>query len=107
MVTQVGYSVAGRLRGLVAPCAVCTWHVENRSAGFLVEPYNHGRTVFAGLASKPVATVSSGLSLKPAATVFWWFDLKTCCDGFLQFVLKTGGDGFSWFGLKTGGWFLG
>jgi hypothetical protein len=38
MVTQVGYLVAGRLRGRVAPCAVCTVHVETRSAGFLVEP---------------------------------------------------------------------
>jgi hypothetical protein len=38
MVTQVGYSVAGRSRGRVAPCAVCTWHVETRSADFLVEP---------------------------------------------------------------------
>jgi hypothetical protein len=69
MVVQVRYSVAGRSRGLVAPCAVYTWHVETRSAGFLVEPYNHGRTVFAGLASKPVATVSTSLSLKPAAMV--------------------------------------
>jgi hypothetical protein len=24
--------------GRVAPCAVCTWHMETRSAGFLVEP---------------------------------------------------------------------
>jgi hypothetical protein len=38
MVTQVGYSVAGRSRGWVAPCAVCTVHVEKRSVGFLVEP---------------------------------------------------------------------
>jgi hypothetical protein len=28
MVAQVGYSVAGRSRGRVAACAVCTWHVE-------------------------------------------------------------------------------
>jgi hypothetical protein len=40
MVAQVGYSVAGWSRGRVAPCAVCTWHVETRSAGFLVEPQN-------------------------------------------------------------------
>jgi hypothetical protein len=38
MVAQVGYSVAGRSRVRVASCAVCTWHVETRSAGFLVEP---------------------------------------------------------------------
>jgi hypothetical protein len=38
MVIQVGYSVAGRSRGQVASCAVCTVHIETRSAGFLVEP---------------------------------------------------------------------
>jgi hypothetical protein len=38
MVAQVGYSVAGRSRGRVAPCVVSTWHVETRSVGFLVEP---------------------------------------------------------------------
>jgi hypothetical protein len=38
MVTQVGYSVVGRLRGRVVSCAVYTWHVETRSASFLVEP---------------------------------------------------------------------
>jgi hypothetical protein len=37
-VAQVGYSVAGRSRGQVAPCAVCIVHVETRSTGFLVEP---------------------------------------------------------------------
>jgi hypothetical protein len=28
MITQVGYSVAGRSRGWVISCAVCTVHVE-------------------------------------------------------------------------------
>jgi hypothetical protein len=42
MVAQVGYLVAGRLGGQVAPCAVYTMHVEIMSAGFLVEPQNHG-----------------------------------------------------------------
>jgi hypothetical protein len=42
MVAQVGYSVVGRLRGRVAPCAVYTVHVETRSVGFLVEPQNKG-----------------------------------------------------------------
>jgi hypothetical protein len=37
MVAQVGYSVAGQSRGRVAPCAVCTVHMDMRSAGFLVE----------------------------------------------------------------------
>jgi hypothetical protein len=41
MVAQVGYLVVGQLRGQVASCAVCTWHVETRSTGFLVEPQNH------------------------------------------------------------------
>jgi hypothetical protein len=52
MVAQVGYSVAGRSRGRVAPCAACTWHVETRSAGFLVKPQNQGRRFISGLASK-------------------------------------------------------
>jgi hypothetical protein len=67
--------------GRVAPCAVCTWHVETRSTSFLVEPQNQGRRfvsnlasksvgrLFVGLASKPVAMVSSGLASKPAAMV--------------------------------------
>jgi hypothetical protein len=73
MATQVGYSVAERSRGQVTPCAVCTWHVETRSAGFLVEPQNQGRrfvsAVSIGLASKPAATVFIGLASKPVATV--------------------------------------
>jgi hypothetical protein len=58
MVAQVGYSVAGRSRGRVTPCAVCTWHVETRSASFLVEPQNQGGGGFPGLSLK---TGSSGL----------------------------------------------
>jgi hypothetical protein len=58
MVAQVGYSVDGRLRGRVAPCAVCTWYVETRSAGFLVKPQNQGGGGFPGLGLK---TGSSGL----------------------------------------------
>jgi hypothetical protein len=53
MVAQVGYSVAGRSRGQVPPCAVCTMHVETRSAGFLVDPPNQGQQFMSGLASKP------------------------------------------------------
>jgi hypothetical protein len=52
MIAQVGYFVAGRSRGRVAPCAVCTWHVETRSAGFLVEPQNQGGGRFLGLGLK-------------------------------------------------------
>jgi hypothetical protein len=47
-------SVVGRSRGRVAPCAVCTCHVETTSAGFLVEPQNQGRRFVSGLASKPL-----------------------------------------------------
>jgi hypothetical protein len=54
MVVQVGYSVARRSRGRVGPCAVCTSHVETRSAGFLIVPQNQGRRFVSGLASKPL-----------------------------------------------------
>jgi hypothetical protein len=50
---QVGYSVAGQLRGWVTLCMVCTMSVETRSAGFLVEPQNQGPRFVSGLASKP------------------------------------------------------
>jgi hypothetical protein len=46
-------------------------------------------TVFAGLASKPVATVSPGLTLKPAV-------------GFLVEPQNQGGGGFFGLSLKTG-----
>jgi hypothetical protein len=58
MIAQVGYSVAGQSRGRVASCAVCTWHVEIRSASFLVESQNHGRRFMSGLASKPLGRFS-------------------------------------------------
>jgi hypothetical protein len=45
-------TVTWRSRGWVAPCAVCTWHVETRSAGLLVEPQNQGRRFVSGMASK-------------------------------------------------------
>jgi hypothetical protein len=93
MVAQVGYSVVGRSRGRVAPCAVCTWHVETTRAGFLVEPQNQCRRFVSCLASKPLGRFSS-------------IGLKTGGDGFRWSDLKTSGDGFSWFGLKTGGGFL-
>jgi hypothetical protein len=101
MVAQVGYSVAGRSRGRVAPCAVCTWHVETRSASFLVEPQNQGRRFVSGLASKPVATVSSGLALKPAATVSPGSALKSVVS-FLVEPQNQGGGGFFSLCLKTG-----
>jgi hypothetical protein len=54
MVAQVGYSVAGRSRGRMVPCAVCTVHIEMRSADFLVEPQNQGQRFVSDLASKPL-----------------------------------------------------
>jgi hypothetical protein len=71
MVAQVGYSVAGLLRGRVVLCAVCTMHMKTRSAGFLVEHQNQGRWVVNGLSSKPLAS-------KLVSTIFlvwpqsWW-----------------------------------
>jgi hypothetical protein len=61
MVAHAGYSVAGRSRGRVAPCAVCTWHVEIRSASFLVEPQNQGGGEFPGL----------GLKIGSSGLVIW------------------------------------
>jgi hypothetical protein len=42
----------------VALCAVCTVHVEMRSAGFFVEPQNQGRRFVSGWASKPLGWFS-------------------------------------------------
>jgi hypothetical protein len=125
MVAQVGYSVVGRSRGRVAPCAVCTWHVETRSAGFLVEPQIQGRRFVSGLASKPLGRFVSGLASKPAATVFAGLTSKPVATvfssltsklvetvspglaskpavGFLIEPQNQGGGWFSDVGLKTG-----
>jgi hypothetical protein len=56
--------VAGRLRGRVALCVVCTVHMETRSASFLVEPQNQGRWFMSGLASKPLRRFLIDLGLK-------------------------------------------
>jgi hypothetical protein len=71
------------------------------------------RTVFTGLASKPVATVSSGLTSKPAATVFFSFASKLVAAvspgltskpavGFLVEPQNQDSGGFPDLGLKTG-----
>jgi hypothetical protein len=101
MVAQVGYSVAERLRGRVAPCAVCTWHVETRSAGFLVEPQNQGRWFVSGLASKPLGRFS------PVWPQNWWRRFlpvwpQNRWSGFLVEPQNQGGGGFPDLGLKTG-----
>jgi hypothetical protein len=64
MVAQVGYSVAGRSRDRVVPCAVCIVHVETRSVGFLVEPQNQGRRFVSGLASKSLGRFLISFGLK-------------------------------------------
>jgi hypothetical protein len=58
MVAHVGYSVAGRLRGRVTLCAVCTVHVEMRNADFLVEPQNQCRRFVSDLALKSLGWFS-------------------------------------------------
>jgi hypothetical protein len=64
MVAHVGYSVARRSRGQVTSCAVCTMHVETKSAGFLVESQNQVRRFVSSLASKSLGRFLIGLGLK-------------------------------------------
>jgi hypothetical protein len=87
------------------------------------------RTVFVGLALKPMAMVSSSLPLKPAATVFACLALKPVptvfsslasklvamvspgltlkpAVGFLVEPQNKGGGGFPGLGLKTGSYGL-
>jgi hypothetical protein len=90
MVAQVGYSVVGRSRGRVAPCAVCTGHVETRSAGFLVEPQNQGGGGFSGLVLK---TGSSGLVIWASKSPRWFLGLalKTKWASVCRLCHKTDG----------------
>jgi hypothetical protein len=44
--------------------AVCSMHVEMRSAGFLVEPQNQGRWFISSLTPKPLGRFLIGLGLK-------------------------------------------
>jgi hypothetical protein len=71
MVAQVRYSVAGRSRGRVTPCVICTVHVETRITGFLVEPQNQGQQFVSGLVSKALGRFVSGLVSKPLR----WFSM--------------------------------
>jgi hypothetical protein len=70
------------------------------------------RTVFAGLASKPMAMISCGLTAKPAAMVFSSLASKLVATvslgltsklvvGFLLEPQNQGGGGFPGLGLKT------
>jgi hypothetical protein len=65
------------------------------------------RTIFTGLASKPVVMVSNSLSSKPAATIFGSLASKTNVVVFSSLTSKLVRDSFSRFGLKIGGGFLG
>jgi hypothetical protein len=71
------------------------------------------RTVFTGLASKPVVTISSGLASKRVVTVFSSLTSKLVATvslglaskpvvGFLVEPQNQGGGGFPGLGLKTG-----
>jgi hypothetical protein len=71
------------------------------------------RTIFVGLASKPVATVSGGLASKPAAMFFAGLASKLVTTvssglaskqlvGFLVEPQNQGGGGFSGLGFKPG-----
>jgi hypothetical protein len=71
-VTQVRYSSAGRSRGQVVLCAVCTVHMETRSTGFLVEAQNQGRWLVSCLASKPLGWV---FQFGPQNWPLWFGDL--------------------------------
>jgi hypothetical protein len=95
MVAQVGYSVAGRSRGRVAPCAVCTWHVETRSAGFLVEPQNQGGGGFSDLGLK---TGNSGLVIwaSKSPRQFLGLGLKTKWASVYRLRHKTDGGRSAW-----------
>jgi hypothetical protein len=78
----------GRSRGRVAPCAICTGHVETRSAGFLVEPQNQGGGGFPSLCLK---TGSSGLVIwaSKSPRQFIGLDLKTKWASIRRLRLKT------------------
>jgi hypothetical protein len=130
MVAQVGYSVAGRSRGRMTSCAVCTVHVETRSADFLVELQNQGRLFVSGLTSKPLWQFLIGLCLKTDGDGLWmvcpqnhWDGFSSVCAsklvvtvcldlasktgvGFLVEPQNQGGGGFPGLGLKTGSFCL-
>jgi hypothetical protein len=100
MVTHAGYSVAGRSRGRVALCVVCTVHMEMRSAGFLVEPQNQGRRLVSGVASKPLGRFSPiwpqnrCRQFSPAWPRNWWLGspglgLKTDNSGLVIWASKS------------------
>jgi hypothetical protein len=94
MVAQVGYLVAGRSRGQVAPCV-----------GFLVEHQNQGRRFVSGLTSKLLGQFSPVWPQNQWRR-FLQFGFKTSGDGFLVEPQNQGGGGFPDLGLKIGSYGL-
>jgi hypothetical protein len=84
----------------VASCAVCTVHVEMRSACFLAEPQNQGRRFISGLASKPLGRFYL-VWPQNRWRRFLRFGLKIGSDGFLIEPQNQGGEGFPGLELKT------
>jgi hypothetical protein len=79
---QVRYSVVGRSGGRVTPCAVCTVHMEMRSASFLVEPQNQGRRV-SQFGPQNRQLRFGDLGLKITMTVSWFGPKNQAGDGLL------------------------
>jgi hypothetical protein len=77
-------------------CAVCTMHMETRSASFLIEPQNQGRQFVNGLASKPLGWFVSGLASKPLGRFVSGLTSKLVATvvGFLVEPHNQGGGGF-------------
>jgi hypothetical protein len=88
MVTQVKYSVAGRSRGWVVLCVVCTMHMMIMSTGFLVEPQNQGQRFVSGLTSKPLGRFSP-LWPQNLCLIFSSLGLKTGSSGLLIWASKS------------------
>jgi hypothetical protein len=97
--------VAERSGDRVTPCAICTVHVETRSASFLVDPQNQGQQFVSDLASKSLRRFVSGLNSKSLGRFvsdltskplerFSRFDLKIGGDNFLNLTSKSKCDGF-------------
>jgi hypothetical protein len=77
----------------VAPCAVCTWHVETRSAGFLVEPPNQAGFGLSVAPQNRLREVSAGHTSRSSSLL----GVEVSLARISQSGLKTGG------GATTGG----
>jgi hypothetical protein len=70
------------------PCAICTVHMETRSACFLVEPQNQVRRFVSGFASKPSSTICQWFGLKTTGTVSSSFASKSVATVYPGLVSK-------------------